>query len=487
MGVCPLPKEGIYDKKKSEDLSEWYTQVIEAAGIVDRRYPIKGTHVWLPYGWKIVKLLDSIIRREIEATGHEEVQFPTLVPESYFKKEAEHIRGFEGQVFWITRAGYSELEERYLLRPTSESAMYPLFSLWIRTHKDLPLRIYQIVNVFRYETKQTRAFLRMREFHFFEAHTAHATYEESEKQIKSHLKVVERVIKDSLRLYYIASIRPEWDKFAGAYYSIGIDAIMPDGRTLQIATVHQYKDNFSRAYNITYKDEKGEEHYVHQTTFGMSERLVGAIVLAHGDDYGLILPPAVAPIQAVIVPITFKDVEESVLTEARKIYETLKNAGIRTHLDDRMDETPGSKFYYWELRGVPVRVEIGPKDIEKDQVVLVLRTTREKRCVPRSDLVNAVKTALREINDYLLKRHEEESKKVMYDVDSIEDAKKILEEKGRAVIITGWCGSEECADELMRVLDLKILGRDLYGRKKHKKCPICGRESLGDVYLAKTY
>jgi len=482
-----LPKEGVYDKRKSEDISEWYVQVIEAAELVDRRYPIKGAHVWLPYGWKIVRNLDEIIRREIEATGHEEVQFPTLVPEGYFKREAEHIRGFEGQVFWITHAGYNRLEERYLLRPTSESAMYPLFSLWIRTHRDLPLRIYQIVNVFRYETKQTRAFIRMREFHFFEAHTAHATYEDAEEQIKSHLEVVERVIRDSLRLYYLVDIRPEWDKFAGAYYSIGVDAIMPDGRVLQIATVHQYKDNFSRAYNITYKDEKGEEHYVHQTTFGMSERLVGAIVMAHGDDHGLIIPPAVAPIQAVIVPITFKGQEEEVLKESKKALEDLIATGIRAHLDDRMDETPGSKFYYWELKGVPVRVEIGPRDVENKQVVLVLRTNRERRTVPRDHLIEEVKKALKDIEDQLLKRHEDESKRLMFDVDSIEEARKILEERGRAVIITGWCGSEECAEEMMQALDLKILGRDYYGRRKHERCPVCGKESLGDIYLAKTY
>jgi len=482
-----LPKEGVYDKRKSEDISEWYVQVIEAAELVDRRYPIKGAHVWLPYGWKIVRNLDEIIRREIEATGHEEVQFPTLVPEGYFKREAEHIRGFEGQVFWITHAGYNRLEERYLLRPTSESAMYPLFSLWIRTHRDLPLRIYQIVNVFRYETKQTRAFIRMREFHFFEAHTAHATYEDAEEQIKSHLKVVERVIRDSLRLYYLVDIRPEWDKFAGAYYSIGVDAIMPDGRVLQIATVHQYKDNFSRAYNITYKDEKGEEHYVHQTTFGMSERLIGAIVMAHGDDHGLIIPPAVAPIQAVIVPITFKGQEEEVLKESKKALEDLIAAGIRAHLDDRMDETPGSKFYYWELKGVPVRVEIGPRDVENKQVVLVLRTNRERRTVPRDHLIEEVKKALKDVEDQLLKRHEDESKRLMFDVDSIEEARKILKERGRAVIITGWCGSEECAEEMMQALDLKILGRDYYGRRKHERCPVCGKESLGDIYLAKTY
>ena len=482
-----MPKEGVYDKRKSEDISEWYVQVIEAAELVDRRYPIKGAHVWLPYGWRIVRNLDEIIRREIEATGHEEVQFPTLVPEGYFKREAEHIRGFEGQVFWITHAGYNRLEERYLLRPTSESAMYPLFSLWIRTHRDLPLRIYQIVNVFRYETKQTRAFIRMREFHFFEAHTAHATYEDAEEQIKSHLKVVERVIRDSLRLYYLVDIRPEWDKFAGAYYSIGVDAIMPDGRVLQIATVHQYKDNFSRAYNITYKDEKGEEHYVHQTTFGMSERLIGAIVMAHGDDHGLIIPPAVAPIQAVIVPITFKGQEEEVLKESKKALEDLIAAGIRAHLDDRMDETPGSKFYYWELKGVPVRVEIGPRDVKNKQVVLVLRTNRERRTVPRDHLIEEVKKALKDVEGQLLKRHEDESKRLMFDVDSIEEARKILKERGRAVIITGWCGSEECAEEMMQALDLKILGRDYYGRRKHERCPVCGKESLGDIYLAKTY
>jgi len=472
--------------KKSEDVSEWYVQVIEAAELVDRRYPIKGTHVWLPYGWRIVRLLDNLIREEIENTGHEEVQFPTLVPESFFRKEAEHIRGFGGQVFWITHAGHDKLEERYLLRPTSESAMYPLFSLWIRTHKDLPLKIYQIVNVFRYETHQTRAFLRMREFHFFEAHTAHASYEESEDQIKQHLKVVEKVIRDCLRLYYLVSVRPDWDKFAGAYYSIGVDAIMPDGRALQIATVHQYRDNFAKAYEITYKDAEGNEHFVHQTTFGMSERLIGAIVLAHGDDNGLIIPPAIAPIQVVIVPITYKGKEAAVLQRSKEVLEILKAQGLRVYFDDRED-TPGSKYYYWELKGVPVRIEIGPRDVENDQVVIVLRTNREKRVVSIQNVVDEVKKALKDVEDHLLKRHEELTKEILFDAETLDEAKRILGEKQRAVIAMGWCGSEECGYKMMEELGLKMLGRDYYGRKLHKKCPVCGRDSVGDVYLAKTY
>ncbi|HIP75306.1 MAG TPA: proline--tRNA ligase, partial [Thermococcus paralvinellae] len=272
------------------NFSEWYNELIETAGIQDRRYPVKGMNIWLAYGLRIMKNIERFIHEEMERTGHQEVLFPALIPETEFKKEAEHIAGFEGEVFWITHAGHEPLDVRLILRPTSETAMYSMFALWIRSHADLPFKIYQIVNVYRYETKHTRPLIRVREIsRFFEAHTAHDSFEDAERQIKEDLEIFDNLAK-KLALPYIVSKRPEWDKFPGAYYSLGAEVIMPDGRTLQIGTMHNYRQNFARAYNIMYEKEDGTHDYVHQTTYGMSERLLAAVIAIHGDDRGMVLP-----------------------------------------------------------------------------------------------------------------------------------------------------------------------------------------------------
>src|SRR5437867_1852963 len=267
--------------KKDEDFSEWYASVIEKAELRDKRYPIKGMDVWLPYGWAIMKRIDQAWREEFDATGHREVNFPLLIPETEFKKEADHVKGFESDVYWVTHGGLNPLDIRLVLRPTSETAMYPMFALWIRSHADLPLKVYQIVSTFRYETKMTRTFLRVREIHFFESHTAHATFEDAQQQIQEDLQIHERLMR-RFCLPYIVSKRPDWDKFPGADYSLGADTLLPSGRTLQIATFHQYKDNFSTVYDVKYEDAEGARRYVHQTTDGMSERLVGAVVAGGG-------------------------------------------------------------------------------------------------------------------------------------------------------------------------------------------------------------
>src|SRR5213593_3185854 len=315
--------EGRIPMRKDEEFSEWYNEVIERSELSDKRYPIKGMNVWRPYGWAIMKLIDQAIRDEFDSTGHGEVNFPVLIPESEFKKEAEHVKGFEGDVFWVTRGGFNELDIKLVLRPTSETAMYPMFKLWIRSHADLPLKVYQIVPVFRYETKMTRTFLRVREIHFFEAHTAHATFEDAEQQIQEDLQIHERLMR-RFCLPYLISKRPDWDKFPGAFYSLGADTLLPSGRTLQIATFHQYKDNFSKVYDVKYEDVEGTRRYVHQTTDGMSERLVGAIVAVHGDEKGLVLPPEVAPIQVVIVPILEKGHQEEIGRAALEVYQSLE-------------------------------------------------------------------------------------------------------------------------------------------------------------------
>ena len=460
-----------------ENFSEWYNEVIEAAGLVDKRYPVKGMHVWLPYGWQLMRNIDEYFRKVFTEHEHQEVYFPLLIPETEFKKEAEHIEGFENEVYWVTHGGLDPLDVKLVVRPTSETAMYPMFSLWIRSHADLPLRIFQIVNVFRYETKQTRTFIRVREVHFFESHTAHATAEESEEQIKDNIEIWKKVA-DKLALPYVLVRKTDWDKFPGAAYSIGAETIMPSGRTLQIATIHQYFQNFSKPYGIEYLKEDGTHDYVHQTTFGMSERLVGAIVGIHGDNRGLVLPPEIAPIQVVIVPIVNKN-KEGILQEARKIENELKEL-YRVHLDDRDNYTPGYKFYDWELKGVPLRLEIGPRDVEKGQVVLVRRDNFEKVFVSREEYVDRIGELLKDIQKSMLYKAKNEMEEKIKDVHSIEEIK---EHNGIAAV--PWCGSEECGHKLEDLTEKKIIGVPF--EKKKGWCIICGKETDKIAFVAKPY
>src|SRR4030043_455050 len=326
------------------EFSEWFHNILEEAEIIDTRYPVKGMHVWLPQGFKIRKHTLNILK-EILDEDHEEVLFPLLIPEDELAKEAIHVKGFEEEVYWITHGGLTELNKKLALRPTSETAMYPMFSLWVRSHTDLPLKTYQIVNTFRYETKQTRAFIRVREIHFFEAHTCHIDFEDAEKQIQEDKDIAYRLM-NKLCLPYVLNKRPEWDKFAGAYYTISIDVLMPSGRTLQIGSIHQYRDNFPKPYEISFETEKGAHAFCHQTTYGMSERLLGALIGVHGDNKGLIMPPEVAPLQVVIIPIIFKGKEQGVLEVCTALQKKLLQMNIRSSIDDR-EITPGNKYYDW--------------------------------------------------------------------------------------------------------------------------------------------
>ncbi len=462
-----------------ENFSGWYNEVVEAAGLVDKRYPVKGMHVWRPYGWKIMGNIDSYFRKIFTEYGHDEVNFPLLVPETEFKKEAEHIRGFEDEVFWVTHGGLDPLDVKLILRPTSETAMYPMFSLWIRSHADLPLKVFQIVNIFRYETKQTRTFIRMREVHFFEAHTVHRTYDEAEEQIQEDIEIWKKIAK-KLALPYRIVKKADWDKFPGAVYSLGVETIMPSGRTLQIATFHQYGQNFSRPYGIRYLKEDGTHEYAHQTTFGMSERLLGAIVGIHGDDRGLILPPEIAPIQVVIVPIVGSK-KERVLEESKVLYQEIKDSGFNVHLDDRDNYTPGYKFYDWELKGVPLRLEIGPRDLENNQVVLVRRDTGEKISVKREEYLDMISKLLEDIQKNLLSRAEAEMNDKIKYMESIEDAKSFS-----GVASVNWCGSEECGRLIEEKTDKKIIGSPL-DEHRPGRCVICGKETNILAFVAKPY
>ncbi|NJE55381.1 proline--tRNA ligase [Thermococcus sp. 21S9] len=477
-------------EKWSNEFSEWYNELLETAGIIDKRYPVKGMNVWLPYGLKIMRNIEAFIRAEMDRTGHEEVLFPALIPETEFQKEAEHIKGFEDEVYWVTHAGLDPLDVRLILRPTSETAMYSMFSLWIRSHADLPFKVYQIVNVYRYETKHTRPLIRVREIsRFFEAHTAHTDFEDAERQIKEDLEIFDRLAK-FLALPYIISKRPDWDKFPGAFYSLGAEIMMPDGRTLQIGTMHNYKQNFAKAYNIQYETENGDHEYVHQTTFGMSERLLAAVIAVHGDDSGMVLPPTIAPIQVVIVPIPKKDASVDVFAYAREIAEELRKAGFRVHVDER-DIRPGRKYYDWELKGVPLRIEVGPRDVEGRKAVLARRDTFEKVTVERDNIVEEVEKTLDSIHENLYNRAKEFLESHIKRVDTIEEAKAVFEDR-RGIVEIPWCGDEECGLKMEEDLDAKMLGTPYPEEKARegiegKKCPVCGREAKFVARFARTY
>ena len=464
-----------------EEFGEWYSKLIEDANLSDKRYPVKGMNVWTPYGWQLMLNIDAAIRREMAATAHGEVNFPLLIPATEFEKEAQHIKGFESEVYWVTKAGLNELDVPLLLRPTSETAMYPIFKLWIRSHADLPLKTFQIVNTFRYDTKMTRSFIRVREIHFFEAHTCHATFEDAEAQIEEDLGIWARFSRE-LALPHLVAKRPDWDKFPGALYTIGFDVLTPAGRTMQMASVHQYRTNFSEAYDIRYEDDRGDHQFAHQTTYGMSERLVGAIIAVHGDDKGVVLPPFVAPVQAVVVPIYSKGDAGEVLGEARRLHGELDGAGLRVHLDDR-DLRPGEKYYHWERRGVPIRLELGPRDIKHGQVMAAVRDTGDKEALRRDEVVEGLENLLSEMQWRMLDRAEKDLLDRITDLDDIPYGYEIED-----VVRVGWCGEEDCATQIEVNLEVTFLGEDMdLKRPAMPRCATCGGTAVKTVYVSKTH
>ncbi len=463
--------------RKEEDFNEWYNETVEKAQLSDKRYPVKGMNVWTPYGWRIMRTIDTYIREELDATGHDEVCFPLLIPETEFKKEKDHIKGFDSEVFWVTHAGENELDVRLVVRPTSETAMYPMFSLWVRSHQDLPLKVYQIVNAFRYETKQTRSFIRVREIHFFESHTCHVSEEDAQLQIEEDIGILERVAR-RLCLPYMLSVRTDWDKFPGAHYTVGIDTVMPNGRTLQIGSIHHYRTNFSEPYGISFEDADGQHKPVHQTTYGMSERLLGAVIGVHADDKGLVLPPAIAPFQAVIIPIFSKDNADRVMTACAALRDELAAGGIRVKLDDR-DARPGSKYYDWEIKGVPLRLELGGRDLDKEAVTFARRDNGEKGTIGLADAVEGTRLLLDLIADSMLATAAAVQEGRVTGISSVDEAAR------DRILRFGWCGDPDCGHAFEERTELKILGHR-YGDDSGCGCDciVCGRPASKIILAA---
>lgn len=472
--------------EKFENFSKWFDDILFSAEILDNRYPVKGFAVYRTWGFRIMKKILEILEEKLDETGHTPMLFPIVIPEDSFAKESEHIKGFSAEVFWVTHAGDRELDRKLILRPTSETAMYPMFALWIRSHADLPLKVYQSVAVYRYETKATRPLFRMREFLWNEAHTAHSSWEEAEKQVDEAIKIYDDVFK-RLGLSYLIVMRPDFDKFAGAAYSIAFDAWNPDGRVNQIGTVHNLGENFAKAFGITYEDIDGTRKNVVQTCYGFGlSRVVAAIIAQHGDDHGLILPPEIAPIQVVVIPIIYKGMAEEVNAYAKEVYELIKRGGIRVHLDDSEDKTPGEKFYFWEKFGVPVRVEVGPRDWKERKVTLIDRVSFRRRVVDLESAAGAIKELFNEVIEELRRRSELTLKEFIVDVSNEALLGESLEKRKIARVC--WCESIECAERIKEVSHGEIRGHRIdVIEKPDKPCIICGKEAKKVVYVAKAY
>ncbi len=480
--------------QKENNFSEWYNEILKRAEILDVRYPVKGVYVWYPYGYKLRNLIYTILRSLMDKE-HKETLFPLLIPKEELMKEREHIKGFEEEVFWVTKGGSTELDIPLALRPTSETAIYPVFRVWIRSHRDLPLRIYQIVNTFRYETKHTRPLIRLREITSFkEAHTAHADRADAEEQVKKAVALYRKFF-DELAVPYVITRRPEWDKFPGAEYSIAFDTLMPDGKTMQIATIHLLGESFARTFDIKYEDKDGSLRYVNQTCYGISERCVAAVISVHGDEHGLMLPPGVAPIQVVIVPIVYSS--EGKNGEVEKVclavYEKLKEAGIRAFFDNSEDR-PGAKYYRWEMKGVPLRIEVGPRDIRNNRCEFVRRDNFSRMQVPLGDVVSEVKGTLNKIQNDIAKRARETFFANIYKTEGDEEMEELSPKAAHGIVSIFLCESERCGQEIEEHLGVNVLGEALYGDgtengeggKSEGKCMICSKKGK-KVYVARAY
>jgi len=469
---------------KEKNFSQWYVDVVRKAELADYT-TIKGCMVIRPYGYGLWENMQAGLDRRIKETGHKNAYFPLFIPESLLKKEAEHVEGFAPELAWVTHGGNQKLEERLAVRPTSEAIICSLYSKWVRSWRDLPILINQWVNIVRWE-KVTRLFLRTTEFLWQEGHTAHKTEQEAEEET---LKILNQVYRDyiekDLAIPVIVGRKTEKEKFAGALHTYTLEALMSDGKMLQAGTSHNLGQNFAKAFDIKYLDEDQKEKYVWQTSWGTTTRLVGALVMVHGDERGLKLPPKVAPVQVIIVPIMFDKTKKEVLEKAESIRTILKK-DFRVEVDTRDGYTPGWKFNEWEMRGVPLRLEIGPKDMAQGQVMLIRRDTGEKMAVKEEKLAVTVKKLLDNIQENLFTRAKKFLEENIRETSDYNEFKKIIE-KQRGLIKTYWCGNKDCEDKIKEETKASIRCIPFEQEEASGKCIYCGKESSTLVYFARAY
>ncbi|MFB0566754.1 MAG: proline--tRNA ligase [Candidatus Aminicenantaceae bacterium] len=471
---------------KSVDFSRWYVEVIRKAELADYA-PVKGMMVIRPYGYAVWENIQRLMDERIKASGHANAYFPLLIPETFLQKEAEHVEGFAPEVAWVTQGGKEDLEERLAVRPTSEAIICSMYSKWIKSWRDLPLLINQWANIVRWE-KVTRPFLRTTEFLWQEGHTAHAAFEEAQKETLMILSMYREFVEKELAIAAVSGKKTERERFAGALETYAVESLMSDGKALQMGTSHNLGQHFSKVFNIRFEDKNQNLRYVWQTSWGLSTRLVGAVIMAHGDDSGLIFPPKIAPIQVIIVPIAIGNWKENVLPYAKTIEEKLCSENVRTKLDGREEFTPGWKFSEWEMRGVPLRIEIGPRDIEAKQVLAVWRNTGKKETINFNSVNKRVQEILNEIQSFMFNQNIEFQQENTHQTDNYDDFKDIIESK-KGFIKALWCGNQDCEDKIKEetMATIRVIPLSKEKEKTQGKCIRCKEKADSLVYFARAY
>ncbi len=472
---------------RSEDFSAWYNEIIFRAELADHS-PVKGSMVIRPWGYAIWENMQRALDDMFKQTGHQNVYLPLLIPMSFIEKEKDHIEGFKPELVVVTHAGGKELEEALVVRPTSETVVMSMMGKWIQSYRDLPMKLNQWANVMRWELR-TRLFLRTSEFLWQEGHTMHANSEEAEEHTQTMLGVYRCFMEDWMAMPPVTGLKSESEKFAGAIKSYSCEAMMQDNKALQAGTSHFLGQNFSRQFDVRFQSAKGKEEYGWNTSWGVSTRLIGGLIMTHGDDMGLILPPKIAPTQVIVIPV--KDMENgSVLEKANSICSELKSQGIRAEVDDRDFINPGSKFYEWERKGVPIRLEIGPRDLESSQVVLVQRIGGKKEIIPQAEAVATMPSRLEQFQDLLLEmamtRREDNSHRGVTEIGEI---KEIMEQSG-GFVYTGWSGDPEVEQNIKELTGatLRCLPSEEFQSAKIPTDCIGGKEkSEMEVVWAKAY
>lgn len=473
------------------NFSEWYNSIIKDAQLCDIRYGIKGFVVFMPWAVMTMNRMYAMYEDALERRDHQPALFPALIPESYLTRESDHVKGFVPEVFWVTEAGLNKTEERYAMRPTSETAMYSMYSLWIHGTSDLPLKIYQRCQVWRYETKATKPFIRSREFHWIEAHNCFATRDQAMAQVHEDMEMAQEIIHGKFCIPFIFFKRPQWDKFAGAENTFAADTLMPDGRALQLPSTHMLGQHFSKAFDIKYTDKEGKSEYVWQTCYGPAiSRIYAALIATHGDDKGLVLPVRLAPTQVVIVPIVKEETKEKVLEKCKEIKKSIDCCFV-VKIDDS-EKTPGFKFNEWEMKGVPIRLELGMRDIDAGIVVVARRDTGEKMKIPFADLDAKLDEIAQSIDTNLLSKADAWFATKVLSSSKMDELNTILETQPGFVSVpfcTDDFAGEKCADLVKEKCQANIRGSKFDSNEKPKgeKCIACGSSATIYLYAARQY
>ncbi|TYA14317.1 proline--tRNA ligase [Paenibacillus faecis] len=469
---------------QGEDFSRWYIDVIKKADLMDYS-PVRGCIVFKPDGYEIWEHIQAELDRRFKETGHRNAYFPLFIPESFFQKEKEHVEGFNPELPWVTEAAGEKLEERLAIRPTSETMIGHMYEKWIQSYRDLPVLINQWANVVRWE-KRTLPFLRTSEFLWQEGHTAHENEQEAREETMRMLEIYRDFVENYLAIPVIVGQKTPSEKFAGAVDTYSIEAMMKDGRAVQAGTSHYLGTNFAKAFDIQYLNRDNVREYVHTTSWGVSTRLIGSLIMVHGDDRGLALPPKVAPKQVMIIPIGPPKTRDAVVGRADELFAELKKAGVRVGMDDRADVRPGWKFNEYEMRGVPVRLEIGPRDMENGVCVLVSRISGEKKIIAQENLVEEVKAMLDQVHNEMYERAKAFREEHFYSVDTLDEMKASIEEK-RGFTLAGWCGSEACERHVKDETGATSRNIPFHPEVTKTTCLVCGEEARHTVVFARAY